>query len=163
MDYAVDIGHLSEKFFEDYPVEQYPEIAYNKKGRPYTCLLIETHEGYIICIPFRSHIRHKQAFLFKTTKRSQNSASGLDFSKIVICNNPQYIIPGAVIDHDEYVEMIKNCDTIVSKADKYINTYLKHITKEKELGTKAFDSRYKYTTLKYFHNLLLNETTTPHN
>lgn len=156
MDYDVDLVHLSKSFFEDYPPEQYPEIAHNKKGRPYTCLLIETHEGYLICIPFRSHIRHKQAFLFKNTLRSKSSASGLDFSKIVICNNSSYIISGAVVDNDEYSEMLKNCDVIVSKAEKYINTYVKHITGEKELNPNSFKRKYQYTTLKYFHDLLLS-------
>lgn len=40
---------LSAKFIADYPLSSYPELMY-KQGRPYTCLLIETHEGYFLCV-----------------------------------------------------------------------------------------------------------------
>lgn len=154
MDYIIEVCHLSESFFEDYPSEKYPEIAYNKSGRPYSCLMIETHDNYLICIPFRSHIKHKQSYMFKNTQRSKVAESGLDFSKIILIDNPKYIISGAVVDNDEYVEMMQNCSKIVSKTHTYINTYVQHITKEKELNPRTFERKYKYTTLKYFHNLL---------
>lgn len=154
MDYIIEVCHLSESFFEDYPSKKYPEIAYNKSGRPYSCLMIETHDNYLICIPFRSHIKHKQSYMFKNTQRSKVAESGLDFSKIVLIDNPKYIISGAVVDNDEYVEMMQNCSKIVSKAHAYINTYVQHITKEKELNPQTFERKYEYTTLKYFHDLL---------
>ncbi len=55
MEYDVDICKLSSSFYTAYPPSKYPEIM-TKQSRPYTCLMIETHEGYLICIPFRSSI-----------------------------------------------------------------------------------------------------------
>lgn len=60
---------LSSRFANDYPLSLYPELMY-KQGRPYTCLLIETHDDYFICVPFRSSINHKNAFLFKGTQHT---------------------------------------------------------------------------------------------
>jgi hypothetical protein len=40
---------LSAKFIADYPLSSYPELMY-KQGRSYICLLIETHEGYFLCV-----------------------------------------------------------------------------------------------------------------
>lgn len=37
-----------------------------------------------ICVPFRSHIHHKNAFLFKNTERLKTDSSGLDYSKTVL-------------------------------------------------------------------------------
>ena len=83
MEYDFEIYQLSSKFFADYPETQFPELMH-KFGRPYSCLLIDSHDGYFICIPFRSSIGHKNSFMFKNTQRSQRTKSGLDYSKIVI-------------------------------------------------------------------------------
>ena len=90
MDYAVEIYKLSTKFYIDYPETQYPELM-KKDNRPYTCLLIETKDEYFICVPFRSNITHKDAFLFKNTQRSTYSHSGLDYRKTVIIKDMEYI------------------------------------------------------------------------
>ncbi|MCD8324781.1 MAG: hypothetical protein LUC32_07545, partial [Clostridiales bacterium] len=62
MDYESDLYLLSVKFIQDYPVSTYPELMH-KQGRPYTCLLIDSHDDYFICVPCRSDIRHKNAFM----------------------------------------------------------------------------------------------------
>lgn len=62
MEYDIDICSLSQKFYAEYPQAEYPELM-RKEARPYTCLIIESHEGYLICIPFHSNIQHKNAFL----------------------------------------------------------------------------------------------------
>lgn len=54
-----------------------------------------------ICVPFRSHIHHKNAFLFKNTERSKADSSGLDYSKTVLIrpeNYVKYLIENAVVD-----------------------------------------------------------------
>ncbi len=61
MDYLAQIYLLSSKFIQDYPSCDYPELMY-KQGRPYACLLIDTHDGYFICVPFRSSISHKNGY-----------------------------------------------------------------------------------------------------
>ena len=49
MEYDYDIYLLSQKFMNDYPFLKYPELMY-KSGRPYNCLLIDTHYDYFICV-----------------------------------------------------------------------------------------------------------------
>lgn len=60
MEYDSELSLLSSKFTQDYPPATYPELMH-KHGRPYTCLLIDSHDDYFICVPFRSSIGHKNA------------------------------------------------------------------------------------------------------
>ena len=108
-EYDFQVYLLSQKFTTDYPLSQYPELMY-KQGRPYTCLLIETHDNYFLCVPFRSSINHKNAYHFTSTQRSKKSKSGLDYSKTVVILNSDYIdsITPAIVDQDEYNEMMRN-------------------------------------------------------
>ena len=55
-----------------------------KKERRYACLLIQSHYGYFICIPYRTEISHKYAYHFRKSSRSQKHRSGLDYTKIAI-------------------------------------------------------------------------------
>lgn len=45
MEFEVAIYQLSAEFIRNYPSQQYPELMY-KKGRPYSCLLIDLHLDY---------------------------------------------------------------------------------------------------------------------
>lgn len=156
MDYSFDydIYKLSNKFIADYPTSKYPELLY-KLDRPHYCLLIETHCDYFICIPFRSNIEHTNAFLFKNTNRSKNSHSGLDYSKMIIIKDIDYLDNyHVVIDQDEYNQAIKYIDTIVNEAIVYLESYIDHIKGIKVLHPRKFDRLYKFTTLKYFHTIL---------
>ena len=47
MEFEVAIYQLSAEFIRNYPSQQYPELMY-KKGRPYSCLLIDLHLDYFI-------------------------------------------------------------------------------------------------------------------
>ena len=70
--------------------------------RIHDCLLLQAHYDYFICIPYRSHISHPYAYHFRESARSRKSHSGLDYSKTVIIQNPEYITSeNAIIDHDE--------------------------------------------------------------
>ncbi|MBQ2347952.1 MAG: hypothetical protein II388_06215 [Clostridia bacterium] len=154
MDYDVDIVQLSKKFSVDYPQNKYPELML-KQGRPYSCLIIETHYGFFICIPFRSSILHNNAFIFKGSARSKKSRSGLDYSKIILIKDLDYIDNNnAVVDKDEYNETIANIPQIVRKVSKYIDDYVNHINGTRVLHTREFDRKYKYSTLSYFHDIL---------
>lgn len=156
MDYNFDyeIYKLSSKFETDYPISKYPEILY-KSDRPHYCLLIETHCDYFICVPFRSNIDHNNAFLFKGTKRSKKSHSGLDYSKMIIIKDTDYLDnTNVVIDQDEYNQAIKYIDTIVNESVSYLETYVNHIKGIKPLHQRKFDRLYKFSSLKYFHNIL---------
>ena len=126
-----------------------------KHGRPYTCLIIDTHDDFFICVPFRSSISHNNAYFFKNTKRSRKSRSGLDYTKIALIKNPEYIDnAAAIVDNDEYVETIQNIGKIARDVNHYISDYCKHIKKENELSERTFLRRYKYSTLPYFHDIL---------
>ena len=155
MDYLSQIYLLSSQFIQDYPINKYPELMH-KRGRPYACLLIETHDDYYICIPFRSAINHKNAYLFRNTKRSQQTNSGLDYSKIVIINNPDYLDSAtpAIVDRDEYHEMMTNLSQIVKEAISYVDTYINHINRTNPLHPKQYKRKYGFSTLKYFHREL---------
>ena len=128
-----------------------------KDKRPYGCLLIKTHNDYYICVPFRSHIHHKNAFLFKNTERSKTDSSGLDYSKTVLIrpeDYDKYLIENAVVDTDDYKAVRMNIYKIVKQISKYIEGYVKSVSDFENADKKSFERKYKYSTLKYFHDIL---------
>lgn len=128
-----------------------------KDKRPYGCLLIKTHNDYYICVPFRSHIHHKNAFLFKNTERSKTDSSGLDYSKTVLIrpeDYDKYLIENAVVDTDEYKAVRMSIYKIEKQISKYIEGYVKSVSDFENADKKSFERKYKYSTLKYFHDIL---------
>lgn len=155
MEAVTDILLLSPKFVQDYPHAQYPEIMY-KCGRPYSCLLIDTHDDYYICVPFRTSISRKNAYFFSNTQRSKTSRSGLDYEKIVLIKDEAYLdhTTAAVVDQDEYKEAITNLDKIAHAATNYVDHYIAHIKGERILHPREFERKYRYSTLPYFHDIM---------
>lgn len=155
MEAVTDISLLSSKFLQDYPYAQYPEIM-RKHGRPYSCLIIDTHDDYYICIPFRSSISHNQAFLFKNTQRSQASRSGLDYKKMILIKDESYFdhATAAIVDGDEYKEAITNLEKIASEVAQYVDDYIAHVSGTKTLHHREYDRKYRFSTLPYFHDIL---------
>lgn len=155
MNFKVNLCQLSAAFYEAYPQSSFPEIMI-KNFRPYSCLMIETHEDYLICIPFRFSIQHQEAFLFHNTQRSKKTLSGLNYKKTVIIKNSNYIDSDTtvLVDTDEYTAMMTNIDTIVNEVHEYISTYVKHQKGIAPLHRREFIRRYQYSTLPYFHNEL---------
>lgn len=155
MEYDSELSLLSLKFTQNYPPAAYPELMH-KHGRPYTCLLIDLHYDYFICIPFRSSIGHKNAFMFTGTARSKKTKSGLDYSKIVIIKNFDYfdLNAKAIVDQDEYAEMMRNLPTIVEEANDYVKAYINHINGTVPMHPRAFLRKYQYSTLPYFHDIM---------
>lgn len=159
--FIMNIGHveyqiykLSKSFFDQYADKKDSEILL-KQDRPYNCLLIDTKCGYLICIPYRTEIRHKEAYLFRGTKRSQNHKSGLDYSKMIILEDLSYIDPDpALVDPDEFTETRKNINKIAKQANAYLDTYMDHCNGQKVLPKATFERKYKYSTLKNFHDIL---------
>ena len=154
MNYINEIYLLSQKFINDYPQTKYPELMY-KQGRPYNCLLIESRDNYFICIPYRSNINHNNSFMFKSTQRSLRTKSGLDYSKLTLIKDTDYLDnQKAIIDQDEYKETIVNLHTIAEEVNDYISDYTNHIEGIKTLHPKAFARKYQFSTLPYFHDIL---------
>lgn len=147
--------NLTQQFYNDFPSPPYTEIMH-KERRPYGCLLIQSHYGYFICIPYRSHIKHKYSYKFKRSVRSQKTSSGLDYSKIIIIKNNNYIgRADAVIDQDEYNETRDNIEYIKHDAQQYIDDYVKQMQgKVLKYDKREFQRIYEYSTLKYFHQEL---------
>ena len=154
MEYAFDIYKLSTEFITDYPETKYPELMH-KLGRPYSWLIIDSHDGYFICIPFRSAIEHKNGYLFTSTNRSKRTKSGLDYSKIVIIADSAYLDDSqAVVDQDEYNEAVQNMSSIAADALEYVDTYINHVNGTKRIHEREFSRRYRFSTLQYFHTEL---------
>lgn len=144
------VRKLSSDFYRTYPRRLYPDIL-RKPGRAYNVVILDTCYDYLICIPFRSHITHDIAYKFQNSQRSQVTSSSLDYTKICIIKNMDYIDDAiAVVDQDEYNEMRNNIEIIVSEALDYIETYIKHETGEAVLSSRNYHRNYWYSTLKYF-------------
>lgn len=155
MNYDVEVYKLSNDFFNDYPISEYPELL-TKEGRPYNCLLIDTHIDYFICIPFRTNIspHNSDSYIFKNSNRSKHHNSGLDYQKMLIIKEARYLENNAIVDQDEYSETMSNIDKIVMGAEKYLNTYIAHVNKTHILHQRDYDRHYKFSTLPYFHDIL---------
>ena len=155
MEYIAEIHNLSSNFYMDYPSAEYPEIS-RKKGRPYSCLLIEYVDGLIICIPFRSHVRHKYAYHFRHSERAKRCQSGLDYTKTVLIKDNRYldIATAAVVDQDEYKETIQNLPRIVKDITDYIEDYKNDLNGVVKLHPKEWQRRYGMSTLPYFDEFL---------
>lgn len=147
---------LSSKFYADYPMALYPEIM-QKENRPYVCLNITVND-YTMCIPFRSFIPKGNAycFAFKKSGRSTQGKSGLDYSKIVLVTNKEYIDSSAVaiVDKDELNEVAENINKIAADVLEYVETYINHVNNSKPLHIREYERRYRFSTLTYFHDIL---------
>ena len=151
-EFDYQVLNLTQKFYTDYPDPPYKEIV-RKNSRPYNCLLIQSHYGYFICIPYRSHIRHKYSFMFKNSLRSKRAKSGLDYSKIVIVADSNYIgQTDAIVDKDEYNETRNNIEYIKNDAQEYVDDYVNYLSgNSTKYDKKEFERIYQYSTLQYFH------------
>lgn len=145
---------LSTKFYQAYPNPPYREIL-KKKQRAYNCLLFQSHYDYFICIPYRSEISHSYSYRFQSTKRSQKHKSGLDYTKIVILTNIDYIDNvNAIIDKDEFKQTMIHLEQIKTEALQFVEDYVAHQKGEKMLHIKEFERRYHFSPLPYFHKEL---------
>lgn len=142
---------LTDLFYEKYPNPPCKEIL-KKRQRAYNCLLFQTHYNYFICIPFRTEISHGYAYHFKHSERSRVHKSGLDYTKMVIINDTEYIDDvDAIIDRDEFVETVVNLERIKKEALDFLEDYMKHMKGIRVLHSSEFKRRYQYSPLKYFH------------
>lgn len=145
------IIRLSPKFYLDYPNPPFTELE-QKENRQYTCLLFQTHYDFFICIPFRSNIKHKYAFHFTHSVRSRKCKSGLDFTKIVIISKTEYLDDRqAYVDKDEFLEMQHNFPLIKQQALSYVEDYIHHLNRTRQMHPQEFKRKYIFSSLPYFH------------
>lgn len=151
--FEFQILRLSDEFYNTYPNPPYIEIL-KKVSRPYKCLLLETHYDFFMCIPFRTNIRHSYCFLTKTAECGERSNAGLDYTKMVIIQRPEFLgTETAVIHHDEYIKIIKNLSVIKRESLQYLEQYCDHHKGINCLSSREY-RRYRYSPLKYFHKEL---------
>lgn len=143
------IKYLSEKFYKDFPNDKYSEIEH-KEERPYIVFIINI-ENHRFGIPFRTNIKHDFCYKFTNTDRTTQSSTGIDFSKTVIIDNPEYIGDNANIDQKEFNELNIRIEYIIRRFKTYVKNYIKYT---KTNNIKILSIRYKYCTLKYFHKEL---------
>ena len=146
----VRVVKLSEAFYNDYPHESFPEVL-EKVSRPYSCLSITLNDEYRVYIPYRSHIAHKNGYRFKESRRSKRSSSGLDYAKMIITKNDDYVSnEAAVVDQDEYKETVRNIERISAGAITYIENYVEYVLGNSKMSEKEFKRKYGCSTLGYF-------------
>ena len=151
MNGTVEIYRLSTNFFSTYPHDQYPEILL-KQTCPYACLLIKYIDGTFICVPFRTNIRHPYAYHFRTSQRSRDNGSGLDYTKSLLIWDKSYLDTSTptLVDTDEYVETVRNLPRITDEVFCYIADYRDHINGFRLLHPREYQRRYGKSTLPYF-------------
>ncbi|MBR1711017.1 MAG: hypothetical protein IJ719_19680 [Clostridia bacterium] len=157
MVYSTVVVALSSEFYNLHPQNDFPEILH-KEERPYNCLCFSCEKDYSICIPFRTNMSHRFGYRFRKSARSRNNLSGLDYTKIVIINDDKYIsqIP-AVVDNDEFTEMMQNIDAIVNGALAYVENYVNHKKGSCVLDQQVFERRYGRSSIQYFDDILLED------
>ncbi|MFI3164069.1 MAG: hypothetical protein R3Y65_06520 [Bacillota bacterium] len=143
------INYLSSNFYEKYDKEVYKELIL-KEGRPFLVLLVQI-ELNTFAIPFRSNIRHNNAYKFKNSTRRTESITGLDFSKAVIVADND-IGDNATINDKEYVELASNFYIIEKNFNKFVKNYKRFITSP-TVNDVAYN-KYRFCTLQYFHKQL---------
>ena len=85
--------------------------------------------------------------------------SGLDYSKIVIIQDIKYLDleQSAIVDRDEYKECYAQLPKITQAVKRYVSRYADHITGRKPLHPQQFARLYQFSTLPYFHQILLSD------
>lgn len=94
--------------------------------------------------------------MFKNSLRSKRAKSGLDYSKIVIVADSNYIgQTDAIVDKDEYNETRNNIEYIKNDAQEYVDDYVNYLSgNSTKYDKKEFERIYQYSTLQYFHKEL---------
>lgn len=150
-----DIKMLSHEFYNDYDINNFPEIL-RKEKRNYNIAIFDGYGDYFICVPFRSNINHKYAYRFKTSNRSKQHKSGLDYQKMIIINKNVYIdASNGIIDRDEYNEYIANIETINNNALNFLKDYIDYKHGTQNISKREFERRYRFSPLQYFDAIIL--------
>lgn len=152
---SAELRLLFDSFYNTYDPSCCPEIL-QKSNRAYNIAVFNSHKGYYVCVPFRSNITHKYAYRFKKSKRSKYNKSGVDYKKMIIIRNLDYIDDDniAVIDKDEYIEFVQNLTRIQSQALSFLNEYIDYKTGKQNISEQEAKRRYEFSLLQYFHKEL---------
>ena len=138
--------HLSQKFYNDYPPDKYPEMML-KENRPYTQVITEIN-GLKFAVPLRSDISHRTDVLW-TDKQAKH---GLDFTKAVLILDDEYISgERAYIRDKEHQHLLGKEWRVKEKMEKCIGNY----KRAKENIEEEHNAEYcAFSTLQYFENYI---------
>ena len=154
LQYEQELYTLTSDFYNTYPNSSFPEVLSPHGTRTYNCFIVEYTDSFI-CIPFRTNMKHRNGYHFRTTARSRRAKSGLDYSKMVIIQESRYLsTSNSLVDNDEYIEAMKESDRIASEAVTYLDNYINHNKNIITLNPEEYRKKYSYSTLSYFHNIL---------
>ena len=139
---------LSEEFYNTYNHDLYPEIEY-KQDRPYILLLLKI-DGLTYAIPFRSHIKHNNAFF-----TDKENYCGVDYTKSIIITDEKYILENyngkpIRIRPNERKALFGQKYNIIKGLKSYIKEYKRAV--KNKVNNKVFV--FKISTLQYFHKEL---------
>ncbi len=141
--------HLSEKFYNDYPAQKFPELML-KENRPYTQVITDIN-GLKFAIPLRSDISHHADVLW-TDKRA---GYGLDFTKAVVILDDAYIS-----DERVYIRQ-KEHRFLLGKERRVKEKMLKCISHYKDAKAnirEEHNAHYcRYSTLQYFEEFIYTD------
>lgn len=146
---AYQLNYLSAEFYNEYNSDDYPEIE-NKNNRPYMVVLIKIGNN-TFAVPFRTNVSHSNCYKFKKSTRPTNTVTGLDYTKAVIVNDSKYIGAVARINDMEYTELSDNSAFIIKQFKKFVADYITYANGKRNYYA---EKKFKYTTLKYFHDEL---------
>ena len=102
-----------------------------------------------------AHLLDTKMHIFSQKLSAQRKKSGLDYSKIAIIKDMDYfdLSTKAIVDQDEFNEMMKNLPVIVQKAIDYVDTYINHVNGAVPVHPREFSRKYQYSALIYFHDI----------
>ena len=149
MSKQIELRYLTNEFYSQYDPINYPEIEH-KEERPYAVLLVNVCDNKF-AIPFRTNIKHNNAYKFEHSGRATESVTGLDFTKAVVVNDNIFIGGNATVDNQEYLDLSKNEMKIIKKFTTYVKNYVKY---RKGIAAEYREKDYQYTSLKYFEKEL---------
>lgn len=142
----MEFRHLSDKFYEKYPSEQFPELMV-KESRPYTQVITDIN-GLKFAVPLRSDISHATDVLW-TDKQARH---GLDFTKAVVILDDEYISDEKVfIRQKEHKHLMGKERRVKEKMEKCIGNYKKAKANIKERHNAEYCS---FSTLQYFEEYI---------
>ncbi len=132
---------LSDKFYAEY--QNCPEIL-QKRNRPYACLTVEVG-GVRFAIPFRHHIRHRNAFITYGT-------CGLDYTKAVVILQEDHLdTVEPTIDRREWNIIRRNEGKILYEFKAFVKQY-KRAMRHRDNPRSA--NLLKYCALQYFERYI---------
>ncbi len=146
----MQINRIKDEYFEDNFLEEV--LKNDNEARPYLYISVK-YENNNVFIPFRTNIKneHKLKHIIENisfdVSFDQKPMARLDFRKLLIINDLNYIKENNYIPNKQYAKVKNNINTIEDKVIKYFEGYI-----------KAYNKNRVSREDKYVHSSLRNIT-----